>query len=87
LWALCQGPSKPTADDEKRAKAASERIANGTGTLERECSELGDDPEEVFESRLAWHNRYVDAGMRSPFERGYGSKSSAESQQQAGGAA
>lgn len=87
LWALCQGPSKPTADDEKRAKAASERIANGTGTLERECGELGDDPEEVFESRQAWHKRYVDAGMRSPFERGYGSKSSAESQQQAGGTA
>ncbi|ATN32896.1 capsid protein [Rhizobium sp. ACO-34A] len=69
LWALCQGPSKPTADDEKRAKAASERIANGTGTLERECGELGDDPEEVFESRLMWHQRYVDAGMVSPFER------------------
>jgi capsid protein len=78
LWAVCQGPSKPTADDEKRAKASSERIANGTGTLERECAELGDDPEEVFESRLMWHNKYIEAGMRSPFERGYGSKSSAE---------
>ncbi|WP_414901165.1 phage portal protein [Rhizobium cremeum] len=81
LWALCQGPSKPTADDEKRAKAASERIANGTGTLDRECGELGDDPEEVFESRLMWHQRYVESGMRSPFERGYGSKSASEAQQ------
>ncbi|CUX40564.1 Bacteriophage capsid protein [Agrobacterium deltaense Zutra 3/1] len=84
LWAICQGPSKPTADDEKRAKASSERIANGTGTLERECAELGDDPEEVFESRLMWHERYVNAGMRSPFERGYGSKPAAETTQKEG---
>ncbi len=84
LWAICQGPSKPTADDEKRAKASSERIANGTGTLERECAELGDDPEEVFESRLMWHERYVKAGMRSPFERGYGSKAATETTQKEG---
>ncbi|CUX63326.1 Bacteriophage capsid protein [Agrobacterium genomosp. 13 str. CFBP 6927] len=84
LWAICQGPSKPTADDEKRAKASSERIANGTGTLERECAELGDDPEEVFESRLMWHERYVNAGMRSPFERGYGSKAATETMQKEG---
>ncbi|WP_421358140.1 phage portal protein [Agrobacterium rosae] len=76
LWAVCQGPSKPTADDLKRANAASERIANGTGMLERECAENGDDPEEVFESRLLWHTRYLDAGMASPFERGYGGKPS-----------
>ncbi|MBD9390139.1 phage portal protein [Agrobacterium sp. AGB01] len=76
LWAVCQGPSKPTADDLKRANAASERIANGTGMLERECAENGDDPEEVFESRLLWHNRYVEAGLPSPFERGYGGKPS-----------
>ena len=69
-WAICLGPSKPTADDVKRAKAASERIANGTSTLEDECAELGKDPEEVFESRLRWHKRYKDAGMPSPFERG-----------------
>lgn len=70
LWALCSGPSKPTADDVKKAKAASERIVNGTGTLEQEISEDGGDPEEVFESRLYWHKRYIDAGMKSPFERG-----------------
>ena len=70
LWALCQGPSKPTADDVKRAKASSERLVNGTGTLDKECGENGDDPEEVFESRLYWHRRYKDEGMASPFERG-----------------
>lgn len=81
LWAMCQGPSKPTADDEKRARASSERISNGTGTLERECGELGDDPEEVFESRKMWHNRYKDAGMQSPFERGFGSKPASETKE------
>ncbi len=76
-WAVCLGPSKPTADDVKRAKAASERIANGSSTLEDECAELGKDPEEVFESRLRWHKRYKDAGMPSPFERGLPSDPSA----------
>lgn len=70
LWALCQGPSKPTADDEKRARGSSERLVNGTGTFERECGELGDDAEEVFASRVYWHKRYVAEGMMSPFERG-----------------
>lgn len=70
LWALCQGPSKPTADDEKRARGSSERMANGTGMLERECGELGDDAEEVFESRVYWHKRYLAEGMASPFDRG-----------------
>jgi capsid protein len=69
-WALVIGPAKPTADDQKRAKAASERIANGTGDLSVEISELGGDAEEVFESRLWWHNRYKEADMPSPFERG-----------------
>ena len=70
LWASCLGPSKPTADDLKRAKASSERIANGTSNLEVECAELGIDPEENFESRQRWHQRHLDAGMPSPFERG-----------------
>ncbi|OLP56814.1 capsid protein [Rhizobium rhizosphaerae] len=80
-WALCQGPSKPTADDEKRARASSERLANGTGTLEGENGELGQDPEEVFQSRLLWHNRYKEAGMPSPFERGQASKSANAAQE------
>lgn len=82
-WAICQGPSKPTADDEKRAKASSERLANGTGTLETECGELGQDPEEVFESRVWWHTRYKDAGLPSPFERGQASKAATAAQENA----
>lgn len=82
-WAICQGPSKPTADDEKRARAASERLANGTSTLEAECAELGQDPEEVFESRARWHQRYKDAGLPSPFERGQASKAANAAQENA----
>jgi capsid protein len=81
LWALCVGPSKPTADDLKKAKGQSERILNGVGTLEQEISEDGGDPEEVFENRLYWHQRYLDAGMRSPFERGLPSDPSDNSNQ------
>lgn len=68
-WALWQGPAKPSADDGKSAKAATERLQNGTSTLAAECAELGYDPEEVFEQRLREHRRYVEAKMPSPFER------------------
>lgn len=67
LWTLWNGPAKPTADDGKSAKAATERLVNGTSTFEAECAERGLDPEEVFESRKYWHKRFVDAGMPSPF--------------------
>ncbi|MGR3576991.1 MAG: phage portal protein [Sagittula sp.] len=67
LWTLWNGPAKPTADDGKSAKAATERLVNGTSTFEAECAERGLDPEEVFESRRHWHKRFVDAGMPSPF--------------------
>lgn len=70
-WAQWRGPAKPTADDAKAAKASSERIANGTASLEDENAELGRDGDEVFEARLREHRRYVDAGMVSPFERGF----------------
>lgn len=83
LWATCNGPAKPTADDEKRARAASERIANGSGDLEVECAELGLDPEEVFESRLRWHDKYKASGMPSPFERGQASKAATAAQDNA----
>ncbi|MGO7560535.1 phage portal protein [Rhizobium johnstonii] len=74
LYALCLGPSKPTADDEKAAKAASERVQNGTSALEAEASANGQDAEEIFESNARWHKRYVDAGMPSPFARKTGSE-------------
>ncbi|MGO6707611.1 phage portal protein [Rhizobium johnstonii] len=69
-WALWQGPAKPTADDLKSSKASSEKIANGTTSLAHEAGELGVDPDELFEQRLLEHNRYIDAGMRSPYDRG-----------------
>lgn len=67
LWTLWNGPAKPTADDGKSARAATERLVNGTSTFEAECAERGLDPEEVFESRRHWHKRFVEAGMPSPF--------------------
>lgn len=69
MWALWQGPAKPSADDLKSAKGSSERLYNGTTTLADECAENGKDPDEVFEQRLREHKRYVDAGMPSPFIR------------------
>jgi capsid protein len=72
LWAQWQGPAKATADDQKSAKAASERLINGTSTLDMECAEIGADAEEVFERRVYWHRRYVEEGMPSPFVRNPG---------------
>jgi capsid protein len=72
LWTTWQGPAKATADDEKSAKASSERLLNGTSTLDMECAEIGADAEEVFERRLYWHERYTKAGMPSPFVRNPG---------------
>ena len=68
-WALLQGPAKPSADDLKSAKGSSERIYNGTTTLADECAENGKDPDEVFEQRRREHQKYLDAGMPSPFVR------------------
>lgn len=68
-WATWQGPAKPSADDQKSANASSERLANGTSSLARECADNGTDENEVFAERLAEHRRYVEAGMRSPYDR------------------
>jgi len=40
-------------DPTKDAKAATERLANGTSSLDRECGDLGEDWEEVQDQRLA----------------------------------
>lgn len=68
-WAQWQGPAKPTADDFKSARGASERIENGTSSIENEAAEGGLDPDELFDQRLSTHRRYVEAGMQSPYER------------------
>lgn len=39
-------------DPVKDAKAATERLTNGTSSLDRECGEMGDDWEEVQDQRL-----------------------------------
>lgn len=76
LWAICLGPSKPTADDEKAAKAATERLLNGSSSVDVEASANGQDAEEVFERNAYWHRRYTEEGMPSPFARKTGSEAS-----------
>lgn len=77
-WASMVPPPKPSADDEKRDRAVTERVLNGTSTLEVECAARGLDPEEVFESRVMWHKKYVEAGVPSPYDRKAGSMPSQE---------
>ncbi len=87
-WAQWQGPSKPTADDEKSAKGASERMQNATSTVEIEAGELGHDPEEIFDARVQLHKRYVAAGMQSPYApRQNGSSKTTDDDSKAGTAA
>ncbi len=62
-----QGPPKPTADDLKSAKASSERLKNGTSSVAIETGDLGVDADALFEERQREHQRYVDAGMQSPY--------------------
>ncbi|EEE36552.1 phage portal protein, lambda family [Rhodobacteraceae bacterium KLH11] len=62
-----QGPAKPSADDFKSARASTERLRNGTSSVEIETGELGVDPDSLFEQRQRTHQRYVDAGMQSPY--------------------
>ncbi|MBN9047450.1 MAG: phage portal protein [Rhizobiales bacterium] len=68
-WALWQGPAAPTADDYKTERATSERLSNGTSSIAIECGQKGIDPDELFEQQQREHKRYVDAGMKSPYER------------------
>lgn len=68
-WAEWQGPAKPTADDEKAAKASSERLQNGTSSLAIECAELGRDLNDVIAQRAEEQRRFAEAGLPSPFVR------------------
>lgn len=68
-WAEWQGPAKPTADDGKSAKAASERLQNGTTTLEYECAELGLDSNDVIAKRAEEMAILTERGLPNPFER------------------
>jgi lambda family phage portal protein len=62
-----QGPPKPTADDYKSARASTERLRNGTSSVAIETGDLGVDADALFEERQREHQRYVDAGMQSPY--------------------
>lgn len=62
-----QGPPKPTADDQKSARASTERLQNGTSSIANETGDLGVDPDALFEQRQREHQRYVEAGMASPY--------------------
>lgn len=62
-----QGPAKPSADDLKSAKGSTERIQNGTSSIAVESADLGVDSDEIFEQRHEEHQRYLDAGMQSPY--------------------
>ena len=64
-----QGPAKPTADDQKAARASSERLENGTSSIANETGDLGVDPDALFEEREREHKRYIEAGMASPYGR------------------
>ncbi|MCO7727355.1 phage portal protein [Brucella intermedia] len=68
-WAQWQGPAAPTADDYKSERAVSERLANGTSSIAIEGGLKGIDTDELFNQQLREHQRYVAAGMRSPYER------------------
>lgn len=72
-WASVVPPPRSTADDEKRDRAVTERLLNGTTTFEVECAARGLDPEEAFDSRVYWHGRFKDADTPSPFDRKAGS--------------
>ena len=62
-----QGPPAPTADDQKAARASSERLSNGTSSIAIETGHLGYDEDELFEQRRREHDRYLEAGMASPY--------------------
>lgn len=73
-FATWLGPARATADDEKAAKAQTERLLNGTSSIELEAAATGVDPDELFEQRRVEHDRYIKAGMPSPYERKTGSQ-------------
>jgi len=68
-WAEWQGPPKPTADDKKAAEAQTERLQNGTSTLEIECAENGLDVNDVIAQRTRELKMLQEAGLPNVFER------------------
>lgn len=67
-WAQWRGPEKPSADDDKSAKASAKRLENRTSSLEIESSLTGHSHDELFEAQLRDHKKYKEAGMASPYD-------------------
>lgn len=67
--AVWQGPPKPSADDGKSAVAATERLANGTSSLEYECTEVGMDWRDVTRQRAIELKEVESLGLPNPFLR------------------
>lgn len=64
------GPSRPTADDLKTAKAQEMRIKNGTSTLAAEASEGGYDWEDQLDQLEREVNAFRSRGLKHPYEAG-----------------
>lgn len=86
-WDVCdahwQGPPKPTADDAKSAKAATERLTNGTTTLEYEAAEFGLDWRDVVRQRAVELDAVTEAGLPNPFQKTTGGGAPAEERENA----
>ena len=63
-----RGPAKPSADDDKSARASGRRLENRTSTLEIEAADLGYDHNELIETQIREHKKYKEAGMTSPYD-------------------
>lgn len=68
-WAEWRGPAKPSADDYKSARAQTERLQNGTSTLEVECAENGLDWRDVIKQRGVEREACLELGLADPFVR------------------
>lgn len=68
-WAEWQGPAAPTADDYKSARAATERLLNGTSSLDIECALLGVDKADLMASRGEDIAECARLGLPNPYQR------------------
>lgn len=61
------GPGRGWRDPVKEATAAQLRMANNLSTLEKECSEQGNDWEEILQQRATERQRMIELGLPDPF--------------------
>lgn len=77
-WTQWRGPEKPSADDDKSARASAKRLENKTSSLEIESALLGHPHDELFEAQVRDHKKYKDAGMASPYDPKSGADGNSE---------